>query len=119
MAELTPLKLKLGSCKHLVHLKECLTTTEDQYCSTFYKIYALLEYPQRTLDDEISERNLQRRKFLETELWSILASCILALSHLQKQNLKHCALQSKYILLSQEGIIKMGLPFATGHVSNY
>lgn len=58
--------------------------TEDQYCSTFYKIYALFEYPYKTLEDEIHERQLQHRRFLEKELWSILASCILGLSHLQR-----------------------------------
>lgn len=47
-------------------LKDYATSQEDQYCSTFYKIYALFEYPQRTLDDEINERNLQKRKFTET-----------------------------------------------------
>lgn len=84
LQSLQPLKEKLSGCKHVVQLRECITNTEDQYCSTFYKIYALFQYPQRTLDDQITERKVQKRQFAETELWSILASCILALSHFQK-----------------------------------
>ena len=110
---------QLNGCKHVVPLKDYLTTSEDEYCSTFYKIYALFEYPQRTLDDEITERNLHKRKFTETELWSILASCILGLSHLQKNSIKHAALKSKNILLSKEGVIKVSDPYATGQHSNY
>jgi len=41
--------MKLKGSKHVVPLKDYLMVTEDQYCSTFYKIYALFEYPQRTL----------------------------------------------------------------------
>ena len=63
MEKLLELKNKLAGNKHVVPLKDYLMSSEDQYCSTFYKIYTLFEYPQRTLDDEINERNLQKRKF--------------------------------------------------------
>ena len=117
--KLAELKNKLAGNKHVVALKDYLMHSEDQYCSTFYKIYALFEYPERTLDDEINERNVQKRKFSETELWSILASCILGLSHLQKNGIRHSALKSSSILLSQEGIIKISDPFAIGATPNY
>lgn len=55
----------LGNCDHVVPLIKYLTKSEDQFCSTFYKIYALFEYPQKTLDDEINERNLHKRRFKE------------------------------------------------------
>ena len=51
--------------KHLVSLKRVILSEEDQYCMTFYKIYALWEFPQRTLEDEINERILQKRRFQE------------------------------------------------------
>ena len=35
------LKNKLAGNKHVTMLKDFLLNTEDQYCSTFYKIYAL------------------------------------------------------------------------------
>lgn len=95
-------------------LKDYLLTSEDQYCSTFHKVFALFEYPQRTLDDEINERALQKRKFTETELWSILASCILGMSHLQKNRIHHSSLRSSNILLAPDGIVKVSDPFATG-----
>ena len=39
---------------------EYLTTTENQYCSSTFKVYALFEYPHRTLNEEIIERSTQR-----------------------------------------------------------
>lgn len=62
---------------------------------------------------------LQKRKFQEKELWSILASCILALSHLQKEDIKHCSLKSAAILISPDGIVKLYDPITVGAVSNY
>ena len=41
MDKLPELKIKLGGNKHVVPLKDYLLSCEDQYCSTFYKIYAL------------------------------------------------------------------------------
>ena len=41
MDKLAELKVKLGGNKHVVPLKDYLLSSEDQYCSTFYKIYAL------------------------------------------------------------------------------
>ena len=61
------------------------------------------EYPGRNLSDELTERVLQKRNFEERELWSILASCILGMSILQKNNVKHDALTAKTLLLSNEG----------------
>jgi hypothetical protein len=39
--KLAELKNKLAGNKHVVPLKDYLMSSEDQYCSTFYKIYAL------------------------------------------------------------------------------
>ena len=41
MDKLSELKNKLAGNKHVTFLKDYLSTSEDQYCSTFYKIYAL------------------------------------------------------------------------------
>ena len=41
MEKLAELKNKLAGNKHVTPLKDYLSTSEDQYCSTFYKIYAL------------------------------------------------------------------------------
>jgi serine/threonine protein kinase len=86
---------------------------------TMYKVYVLWEFPQRTLEDEINERIIQKRRFQEKELWSILASCILGLSHLQKEDIKHNALKSGVILISPDGYVKLFDPLATGTLSNY
>jgi serine/threonine protein kinase len=112
-------RVQLGNCKYVVGLEKLLTKSEDQYCSTFYKIYALFQFTDRTLQDEVNERNLQKRKFQEKELWSILASCILGLSHLQKQTIKHQSLRSDSILISQDGVVKIYDPICTGAPTNY
>lgn len=41
MEKLADLKNKLAGNKHVVALKDYIMSAEDQYCSTFYKIYAL------------------------------------------------------------------------------
>ena len=41
MEKLAELKNKLAGNKDVTPLKDYLSTSEDQYCSTFYKIYAL------------------------------------------------------------------------------
>ena len=122
--KLKKLKSQLGAHKHVVELSKYELVCEDGYCSKFYRLYALFRYPHRTLDDEITDRKLHQRRFLETELWSILASCILGLGHLQRQSIKHAAIKSTAILVyndgfSNEGIIKVSVPFATAQQSIY
>jgi len=51
MERLAELKTKLAGNKHVVPLKDYRMSAEDQYCSTFYKIYALFQFTERTLDD--------------------------------------------------------------------
>jgi len=48
-----------------------------------------------------------------------LASCIVGLSHLQKQGIKHQALKSSHVLINQDGVIRIFDPIATGCQSNY
>ena len=48
-----------------------------------------------------------------------MASCIVGLNHLQKHNIKHQALRSGNILISQEGVIKVFDPIVTGCQTNY
>jgi hypothetical protein len=54
---------QLENNRHVVPLLKLISDSQDQYCMTFYKLYALFAFPQRTLDDEINERNLQKRRF--------------------------------------------------------
>ena len=41
MEKLADLKNKLAGNKHVVPLKDYIMSAEDQYCSTFYKVFAL------------------------------------------------------------------------------
>ena len=56
---------------------------------------------------------------MEKEIWSILASCILGLSHLQKNNIKHQSLKSSSILLASSGVIKIADPYCIEISTNY
>lgn len=104
------LRFRVSFC----HYAEYFTKTEDNFCSNFYKLYVLFEYPHKTLADEIAERQERNSKFQEKEMWSILASCILGLCHLQNAHIKHQALRTDVILLTSEGSILVADPYCTG-----
>jgi serine/threonine protein kinase len=82
-------------------------------------LYVLFEHPHKTLNDEIAERQERNSRFQEKELWSILASCILGLCHLQNADIKHQALRSDTILLAAEGSILVADPYCTSEQTNY
>jgi len=57
-------------CRHLTPLESILfiyleleAYQEDHLCSNFFKIYALWEYPNRNLKEEIHLRALEKEKF--------------------------------------------------------
>ena len=106
-------------CEHLTRLERVEGKEIDHLCSKIYKVYALWEFPYRTLQEELLERrNNHSRRFEERELWSILASCILAMSYLQKQKIRHEALSTKSILLDEEGMVKVADPLTLASRSN-
>lgn len=109
----------MSGCKYLLSLQKVIPYEEKQYCSIFYKIYALLEQSSRNLDDEINERNLQKKEFEEKEIWYLIANCVSALSQLQKGDVTHGALKSSRITVCEDGEIKVADPFLTGEDSNY
>lgn len=41
----------LNGNRHIVSLVRVISQVQEQYCMTFYKVWALFEFPQRTLDD--------------------------------------------------------------------
>lgn len=54
---------QLDGNQYIVSLLKVICSQQDQYCMTYFKVYALWEFPQRTLEDEINERVLQKRRF--------------------------------------------------------
>jgi hypothetical protein len=77
--------------------------TVSGLCSTSHKIYAIYEYPEVTLYEEIQARQREHKIFDENELWSILQSCILALPHLKST----ISLNSSHVFITCEGDIKI------------
>ena len=112
-------KGQLQGSGHLLQLEQVLTHAEDQFCSAYFKLYALFQWLPRSLDDEVNERSLQKRRFQEKELWSLAGSCVLALSHLQRQGVPHLCLASRTLLLTEAGAVRLYDPIASAASTNY
>ena len=79
-----------GEFEHLTRLHRVEGQSIDHLCSNLYKVYALWEFPCRRLKEELAERTSSNgHAFEERELWSILASSILAMSTIQKAKVRH------------------------------
>lgn len=72
-------------------------------CSTTHKLYAIYEYPQVTLHDEIQARQKEEKRFDEHELWSVLQSCNMALSQLKST----ISLNAEKVFITPEGQLKV------------
>lgn len=68
-----------GPREYIVSVVRAEGKSFHNFCSTCFKIYALFEYPQVTLREEILARQRENKAFEEAELWSILQSCCNAL----------------------------------------
>ena len=99
---------------HLIQLSHFEAETNSNLCSNFYKVCALFEYLPHTLASEIAARRSEQNRFSDKELWSILCSCTLAFSFLQRQGVELECFNLKDIMLSDEGVIKLNNPFNTG-----
>lgn len=72
-----------GPREYIVSVVRAEGKTFHNFCSTCFKVYALFEYPQVTLREEIVARQREQKAFEEAELWSILQSCCNALGELR------------------------------------
>ena len=75
--------VKAGPKEYVISPVRIQSSIFSSFCSTSYKIYAIFEYPQVTLKEQISARQKENNSFEEDELWSILQSCTNALSELK------------------------------------
>lgn len=72
--------------------------TEKSLCSATHKYYVIVEFPFRTVFEEVRDRRNRARgsgklglgeRFSEEEVWSILYSCCMGLQHLYQQGYRH------------------------------
>ena len=47
-------KEQLAGNSHVAPLIKTFTNSQDQFCMTYFKFFALFLFPQRTLEDEIN-----------------------------------------------------------------
>lgn len=92
----------------------------QQMCSLIHKANLIIEYPFKSLQQEIHERSrMKSRFFSEEEVWSIFYSCCSALQTLYEGKITHESLQTKNIYIDKEGLIKLGDPILLGTLKNY
>lgn len=68
---------------------------EKSICGASHKYYVIVEYPFRTLFEEVKDRRVKKEwsvsgeRFTEEEVWSILYSCCQGLKHLYSKGFRH------------------------------
>lgn len=102
----------------MVH-PEYYVNFNEQFCSRMYSSGALYELPQRTLEDERRDRVRSHVQFDESELWSIVASCILGFGYFQRNYVQHESVRASNLYVEETGAIKISDPFSKQLPSNY
>jgi hypothetical protein len=76
---------------HLLGLVQIKRMEEKNVCSVINRMHLLIEYPFKTLRDEVGDRvtSGRGRPFAEAELWSVLYSCCVGLGVLYDRKMPH------------------------------
>lgn len=95
---------------HVLSVHDVAAQTENTICSHVHRLFLIVEYPFRTLQEEIDERAATRQSFSENELWSLIYSCSVGLGHLYAHGLQHQAVTSGHVYVEGGGLIKISDP---------
>lgn len=100
---------------------------EKQVCSILHKLYMIIEYPFKSLRDEINEKKsygfmrdqkmnklVPKERFSEGEIWSILYSCCKGMDCLYRHKFTHESLTADEIFIDKDGMIKISDPMLLG-----
>jgi hypothetical protein len=89
---------------------------EKNVCSVINKMRLFIEYPFKTLQDEVGDRIVGGRvkPFAEAELWSVMYSCCVGLNVLYGKKMPHECLTANEIFISRDGLIKISDPLLLG-----
>ena len=109
---------KRANHQHLLGIHNVTSRSENTFCSNIHKVFVVIEYPFRTLNEEIEERKRNWDYFSESEIWSILYSCAMGLNYLYSTNLTHESLTSNRVYIEKGGLIKVSDPGLMSHNSN-
>ena len=86
---------------------------EPQMCSTFYKHYMAFEYHPKNLEQEISDKNTDKKSqfyskyYSEPEIWYIIDAMISLLMSFKEGNYHHGDIQPKNIFITDQGFVKL------------
>lgn len=100
----------------MLNLLQIRRKEEKNVCSVVHKLYLLIEYPFKTLYDEMNDKIAagKVRPFTEDELWSIIYSCSVALNTLYNKKMPHESFTAHDIYISKDGLIKISDPLLLG-----
>lgn len=77
--------------------------SENNLCSSVFKVAYMLEFFQRDLAFEIATRRIQKAPFHEGEIWFLLMNVVAALAVLQGNYINHGCLTSNNIFITEGG----------------
>ena len=94
---------------YIVDIIDYFTLKESHFCSEQYKLYVLFEFCNKNLEMEINDRvSNNNKRFTNQELSYITKSYITALLFLQINKISHNNINLQTLLISKNGIYKLG-----------
>jgi serine/threonine protein kinase len=92
----------------IIELLDYSTSTQNDFCSTFYKIRLFYEYESNDMQREIKQRQSQGRCFTMEELTHLLYNMIESGAYLQKNDYPHGDIRPCYLHITEKGNFKLG-----------
>jgi hypothetical protein len=80
---------------------------EENLCSNYFRIYALWEFPRKTLAEDITYRALLKQPFEGAELRRIILQLAEGLSAYEKNRKSHECLTTKSVLLATDNSVRV------------
>ena len=97
---------------NVIPILKVVSSSENNLCSTVYKLAWTIEYLAHDLSASIMERRKQvpPAYFSERELYSLITQTVSALAYLQQAELYHGDLRASKIFISPDGTYKIADP---------
>lgn len=100
---------KAYDCPYIIKILDSHTLESQNLCSTVIKTYIVVEKPQK-LADEIEERISLKMGFSESEIWTLVYSCVIGGSYFLRNNVSLSRLTTNKVYIDIKGNIKINDP---------
>jgi len=102
-AEVEAIKKRIAlSSPHVVNIVGYTTQEKSNFCSTNYKVSIYIEVLEKTLENELQERQKESHFYTETEILSIADSLVSGLSFFQAQGFSHDDIRTSNIFVNEK-----------------